>query len=270
MKKILCAVLAAVLALALVACGGGTTESGGEKETNKLVVGFDAEFPPYGFMAEDGSYDGFDLAMAKEVCKRLGWEFEAVAINWDFKDNELSSGTINCIWNGFTCTGRENDYTWSEPYVDNQIVMVVKADAGFTSLSDLAGKKVMAQAGSSAVDAINASDELKDSLGEVVELSDYNQGFMELKQGTVDAVAADLGVAKYQISVNEGNYVILDEPISREQYAIGFLKGNTALRDAVNEQLLAIAKDGTMLTIAENYVDQGLVIENLCLIESGN
>ena len=104
----------------------------------------------------------------------------------------------------------------------------------------------------------------------MVELSDYNQGFMELKQGTVDAVAADLGVAKYQISVNEGDYVILDEPISREQYAVGFQKGNTALRDAVNEQLLAIAKDGTMLKIAENYVDQGLVIENLCLIGSDN
>lgn len=262
MKKFLCAVLALVMALALVACGETKSES------KKLIVGFDAQFPPYGFVAEDGSYDGFDLAMAKEVCKRLNWEFEAVAIDWDFKDNELASGTINCIWNGFTYTGRENDYTWSDPYVDNQIVMVVKADSGITALADLAGKKVMAQAGSSAVDAINDNAEVKESLGEVIELADYNLGFMELKQGSVDAVAADLGVAKYQISSNDGSYLILDEPISREQYAIGFLKGNTELRDAVNEQLLAMAKDGTMLEIAKNYVGAGLVLENLCLIEN--
>lgn len=77
----------------------------------------------------DGTYDGFDLAMAKELCARLGWEYEAVAIDWNSKDAELSSGTINCIWNGFTYTGRENDYTFSDPYVDNSIVMVVKATA---------------------------------------------------------------------------------------------------------------------------------------------
>ena len=164
-------------------------------------------------------------------------------------------------------TGRENDYTWSDPYVDNSIVMVVKADSGISSLADLAGKSVMAQAASSAVDAINANESLKSSLKEVVELADYNTGFMELKQGSVDAIAADLGVAKFQIASNEGDYVILDEPISTEQYAIGFLKGNTELRDAVNAELLKMAEDGTMLSIAEKYVDQGLVIDSLCLIQ---
>ena len=178
----------------------------------KLIVGFDAEFPPFGFIAADGTYDGFDLAMAKELCARLGWEYEAVAIDWNSKDAELSSGTINCIWNGFTYTGRENDYTFSDPYVDNSIVMVVKADSGITSLADLAGKSVMAQAASSAVDAINENEDFKASLKEVVELGDYNMGFMDLAQGTVDAVAADLGVAQYQIANNDGDYVILDEP----------------------------------------------------------
>ena len=216
-------------------------------------------------MAADGSYDGFDLAMAKEVCSRLGWEFEAVPIDWDAKDAELAAGNINCIWNGFTYTGREDEYTWSDPYVDNKIVVVVKADSGITTLADLAGKTIMAQTGSSAVDAISGNTELSGKVGEVVQLSDYAQGFMELSQGTVDAIAADLGVATYQLSVNKGDYVILEEPVSSEQYAIGFLKGNTALRDAVNEQLLAIAADGTMMKIAQNYVDEGLVLESLCL-----
>ena len=204
MKKFLAMALAAVMVLALAACGSkndtaddtGDTQDAQGGETQKLIVGFDAEFPPFGFIAADGTYDGFDLAMAKELCARLGWEYEAVAIDWNSKDAELSSGTINCIWNGFTYTGRENDYTFSDPYVDNSIVMVVKADSGITSLADLAGKSVMAQAASSAVDTINENEDFKESLKEVVELGDYNMGFMDLAQGTVDAVAADLGVAR--------------------------------------------------------------------------
>lgn len=264
MKKILCMLLALLMLFALCACGQSAAPAA---EKQKLIVGFDAEFPPFGYIAEDGSYDGFDLAMAAALCERLGWDFEAVAIDWNAKDAELSSGNINCIWNGFTYTGREEDYTWSDPYVDNSIVLVVKADSGISSLEDLAGKSVMAQAASSAVDAIASNEAFAASLGEVVELADYNTGFMELKQGTVDAVAADLGVASYQIANNAGDYVILGEPISTEQYAVGFLKGNTALRDAVNAELLKMAEDGTMLKIAQDYVDEGLVLESLCLVK---
>ena len=264
MKKILCMLLALLMLFALCACGQSAAPAA---EKQKLIVGFDAEFPPFGYIAEDGSYDGFDLAMAAALCERLGWDFEAVAIDWNAKDAELSSGNINCIWNGFTYTGREEDYTWSDPYVDNSIVLVVKADSGISSLEDLAGRSVMAQAASSAVDAIASNEPFAASLGEVVELADYNTGFMELKQGTVDAVAADLGVASYQIANNAGDYVILGEPISTEQYAVGFLKGNTALRDAVNAELLKMAEDGTMLKIAQDYVDEGLVLESLCLVK---
>ena len=260
MKKFMGLALALVMMVSLLAACG-SKDSGKQK----LIVGFDAEFPPYGFLATDGSYDGFDLAMAEEVCKRLDWEFEAVAIDWNSKDKELEAGNINCIWNGFTYTGRESEYTWSDPYVDNSIVVVVKADSGIKSLADLAGKTVMSQAGSSATDAINGNEAFKSSLKEVIELPDYNTGFMELKQGTVDAVAADIGVAAYQIASNGSGYVMLEEAISTEQYAVGFLLGNTELRDAVNAELKKMAEDGTMMKIAENYVDAGLVLDNLCM-----
>ena len=274
MKKFLAMALAAVMVLALAACGSkndtaddtGDAQDAQGGETQKLTGGR-AHVSDYSNCSRTMLFDIDNLCWDEELCARLGWEYEAVAIDWNSKDAELSSGTINCIWNGFTYTGRENDYTFSDPYVDNSIVMVVKADSGITSLADLAGKSVMAQAASSAVDAINENEDFKASLKEVVELADYNTGFMELKQGSVDAIAADLGVAKFQIASNEGDYVILDEPISTEQYAIGFLKGNTELRDAVNAELLKMAEDGTMLSIAEKYVDQGLVIDSLCLVK---
>lgn len=277
MKKKLKGIVVAAATLALAAVmlagcsGGGDAQKSDEGKAGDapftLTVGFDQGYPPYGYVGDDGQFTGFDLELAKAVCEKMGWELKLEPIDWDAKDALIGSGTINCIWNGFTYTGRENDYTWSDPYVDNSIVMVVKADSGISSLADLAGKSVMAQAASSAVDAINANESLKSSLKEVVELADYNTGFMELRQGSVDAIAADLGVAKFQIASNEGDYVILDEPISTEQYAIGFLKGNTELRDAVNAELLKMAEDGTMLSIAEKYVDQGLVIDSLCLVK---
>lgn len=277
MKKLLTLLLASVLCVSLLAACGGEpaapeTEGEGETtpavdETNALIVGFDPEFPPFGFKNELNEYDGFDLALAKEVCERLGWEFTPQPIDWNSKDAELKAGSINCIWNGFTMNGREDQYTWSDPYVDNSIVVVVKADSGIKTLADLAGKKVMAQSGSSASDAINDNTEFKDSLAEVIELADYNMGFMELEQGSVDAVAVDLGVGTYQMGAKEGSYVMLDEPIAQEQYAIGFLKGNDALRDKVNDTLKEIAADGTMLAIAQNYVEEGLVLESLCMIQ---
>ena len=96
-----------------------TTEEG-----RTFTVGFDAEFPPYGYMDENGEYTGFDLELAQEVCDRNGWELVKQPIDWDSKDMELSSGSIDCIWNGFTMNGREDDYTWSVPYVDNSQVFV--------------------------------------------------------------------------------------------------------------------------------------------------
>lgn len=234
-------------------------------DVGKLIVGFDAEFPPFGFIAEDGSYDGFDLALAQEACARLGWEYEAVAIDWSAKDAELKAGNVNCIWNGFTCTGREEQYTWSDAYIDNSIVAIVRADSGIASLADLAGKVVMVQTASSGLDALTANEELTATFGELVQLPDYNTGFLELRQGSVDAVVVDVGVGNYQIANTEGDYIVLSEAVSTEQYAVGFYLGNEALRDIINEQLLAMAEDGTMMEIAEKYVDKGLSLDSLCL-----
>lgn len=75
-----------------------------------------------------------------------------MAIDWASKDAELKAGNINCIWNGFTCTGREEEYTWSDAYIDNSIVAIVRADSGIESLADLAGKTVMVQSASSGLE----------------------------------------------------------------------------------------------------------------------
>ena len=130
---------------------GETAAAAGERTT--FTVGFDASFPPYGYQ-ENGEYVGFDLDLAQEVCERNGWELVKTPIDWDAKDMELNSGAIDCIWNGFTMNGREDAYTWSEPYINNTQVFAVKKDGGITSSADLAGKTVLVQADSSALAAL--------------------------------------------------------------------------------------------------------------------
>lgn len=291
MKKFLALIFAAVMAASLLtACGNSATEGVLPEEAVETVaetevvseetsaediadlgegmtftVGFDAEFPPYGYMDENGEYVGFDLDLAKEVCSRNGWEFVAQPIDWDSKDMELNSGSIDCIWNGFTIQGREDAYTWSMPYVDNSQVFVVPADAGIASQADLAGKVVGVQKDSSALAALEGdAADLAGTFTELQQYGDYNVAFMDLEQGAIDALAIDIGVANYQISSRGEGFVILEEQLASEQYGIGFKLGNDALKDQVEATLLEMAQDGTFMQIAENYSDFGLT-DSVCI-----
>ena len=215
-------------------------------------------------MGDDGEYTGFDLELAQAVCDLEGWELVKTPIDWDSKDMELNSGNIDCIWNGFTINGREDDYTWSDPYLNNEQVMVVASDSGIETLADLAGKNVVVQAASAALDALNSEDnkELTDSFASLTENPDYNTAFMNIDSGAADAVAVDIGVAKYQLAQREeGKYKILDEPIQSEQYGIGFAKGNEELRDTVWTEVMKLYDEGEIDKLAEQYG----VADMLCL-----
>ncbi|MBS7340098.1 MAG: amino acid ABC transporter substrate-binding protein [Lachnospiraceae bacterium] len=264
MKKFGALLLAASMAAGLLAGCGAKEESAevqatetqaeasGERTT--FTVGFDAEFPPYGYMDENGDYTGFDLDLAQEVCDRNGWELVKQPIDWDSKDMELSSGSIDCIWNGFTMNGREDAYTWSVPYVDNSQVFVVKSDAGMKAQADLAGKIVGVQKDSSALAALEGdAAELAGTFAELKQYADYNTGFMDLEAGAIDALAIDIGVASYQIESRGDGYMILDEKLATEQYGIGFLLGNEELKNQVEKTLLEMVDDGKFMEIAEKY-----------------
>lgn len=230
------------------------------EERTSLIVGFDAEFPPYGYMDEDGEYVGFDLDLAAEVCERNGWELVKQPIDWAAKDLELSSGTIDCIWNGFTINGREDDYTWSVPYVNNKQVVVVTEGSGITDLAGLADKVMGVQQDSSALSALEeeSNADLAASLAGLEQYADYNTAFIDLEIGAIDALAVDIGVASYQLASRGEGFVILDEEIASEQYGIGFLLGNVTLKDAVESTLMEMVEDGTFDEIVNKYSDFGM------------
>ncbi len=278
-KKLISMMLTAVMAFSLLAGCGAKEEAEPEAQENTaqadkeqaeepaeqeesseekttFTVGFDAEYPPYGYMDENGEYTGFDLELAQAVCDLEGWELVKTPISWDSKDMELESGTIDCIWNGFTMNGREDDYTWSDPYVDNSQVMVVAENSGIETFDDLAGKVVGVQAASAALQLLQDEEgqkALADTFGALQEFADYNSAFVELQAGSVQAVAMDIGVAQYQIKTRGEGFKIMDEKLNSEKYAIGFKLGNEELRDKVNADLQTLLADGTFDELAEKY-----------------
>ena len=262
-KRILSVVLAAMM-LVTMAAGCGSKKESLDADPNVLIVGFDAEYPPYGYMDENGEYTGFDLELAQAVCDMKGWTLEKKPIDWASKDMTLNSGEIDCIWNGFTMNGREDDYTFSVPYVDNSQVIVVAENSGITSFADLAGKKVGVQAASAALDVLQDEEgqkALADTFESLNEFADYNTAFTELQAGALDALAIDIGVAKYQLESRGEGFMMLDETLNKEQYAIGFRKADGAeLCEEINAALQELTNDGTVAELAEKYGIADMVI----------
>ena len=297
MKKGLALCMAAVLAMGCLLTGCGSSDTGAKSTTESaaasteavgaetagteaagteaagngktFTVGFDASFPPYGYQ-ENGEYVGFDLDLAQEVCDRNGWEIVKTPIDWDAKNIELNGGSFDCIWNGFTMNGREDDYTWTPAYINNTQVFAVNKNSGIKKAADLAGKNVLVQADSSALAALQDEENtdikaLADSFGSLTQVPDYESALMELEAGSADAVAMDEGVALTKQAQND-NIVILDDVISQEQYGIAFKKGNDELRDQVWSTLLEMEKDGTVDKIAAKY--PSINTANICISDN--
>ena len=283
MKKIIAMLLVLVMSVTgLVGCGSskdneaGSTSASSDsdwayiQDKGKLTVGITL-FAPMNYYNEKNKLVGFDTEMAEAVTKKLGIDVEFTEINWDSKEVELSSKNIDCIWNGFTMNGREDDYTWSDPYIDNKQVVVVRSDSGIDDFAGLKGKHVEVQTDSSALAALEGDQkDLAATFADLNQVAEYNTAFMDLESGACDAIAMDIGVANYQVNSrkNPDDYKILDKEISSEQYAVGFKKGNTELKDKVQKTLDEMAEDGTVDKIAEKYADYG-VPGALCIGKNG-
>jgi len=264
MKRIISVSLAvlAIVALGLTGCSKAAKNDGSGKDTSlqtikskgKLVLGLDDAFPPMGYRNENNEIIGYDIDLAKEVAKRLGVELVLQPIDWNAKEQELNTGKIDCIWNGFTITEeRAKNMAFTKPYLKNAQVLVVKKSAPYQTLADLKGKSIGLQAGSSAAEALNSAADFKASLKNVVEFKDNLTALMDLEVGGVDSVIMDLIVANDNIKRAGKDYRILAESLSAEDYGVGFRKNDLALRDAVQATLEAMAKDGTLANITTQW-----------------
>ena len=229
----------------------------------KFVLGLDASFPPMGFTEADGTITGYDIDLAKEVSKRLNLEFVAKPINWEAKELELSSGSIDCIWNGFTMTEeRLEKMAFTSAYLNNDQILVVRNDGTINSLKDAEGKVIGCQSGSSAEEAIESNKEFASSLKSVKKYEDNLTALDDLEVGGIDAVVMDSVVADYTIKIGKRNLTVVEESLSKEAYGIGFRNDENGieLRDKVQKVLLEMAEDATVAKISENWFGKDISV----------
>ncbi|MEA4898920.1 amino acid ABC transporter substrate-binding protein [Bacillota bacterium Meth-B3] len=256
MKRIFVLVLVMLLALGATAMAkDGSVEAIKEKGT--LVMGLDDSFPPMGYRDENNEIVGYDVDLAKEVCARLGVELKLQPIEWAAKELELSSGNIDCIWNGMSITpAREESMAMSFPYLNNEILLYAKADSGIGSIADMAGKKIAVQSGSFAEEVLDTFEqyaELRASVNETLRYDEYLTALMDLQAGGVDAVLIDKVVAEFRIKGLGDESIVPVASLADDNFGVGFRKGDVALRDEVQNLLVAMAKDGTAAKISTEW-----------------
>ena len=273
MKRFLSMFVAGAMALSLVACGGAASTSTAASASGsaagsaasasadsdltyiqgkgKMVIGYTV-YAPMNYTDDEGNFTGFDTELATAVCEKLGVEPEFVEINWDTKVVELDAKSIDCIWNGMTLTEdiMANTAT-TKAYAKNAQVVVVKEGTAYTSTADLAGKTVVAEAGSAGEAAIQGDENL--AKADYISKSVQTDCLMEVAAGTADAAVLDLTLANAMIGegTDYASLKIVDE-LNAEEYGVAFRKGSDAAAavDAAFDELKA---DGTMQALAEKY-----------------
>jgi polar amino acid transport system substrate-binding protein len=271
-------VLTLLIGAFAIGCGGQSedpSDIGGEtdqdlslvniQDKGVLVLGCDDGFPPMGFRDKAGNIVGFDIDLAQAVAEKLGVELEIKAINWDTKEMELNNGGIDVIWNGFTITSlRDQEVEFTKPYLNNEIMLAVRADSSIMTKDDLAGKILGYQVESSADVAVKGDSEFNDSLGDAFEYDDYQDALLDLtKSSRIDAVAVDKVLIEYVAAQEPGTIRILDEALGTEYMGIGCAKGSIALREAIDNALDELQQDGTVEAITNEWFGTNVVIRDV-------
>lgn len=246
----------------LGACGKSNSEDKSLKlikDKGEFIVGLDDSFPPMGFRNENGEIDGFDIDLAKEVAKRIGVKVVFKPVEWDGVVLSLKNKDIDVIWNGLTITEkRKEQIAFSNVYLQNKQIIVVKNEASIAKVEDLKGKIVGVQLGSSSEEALNSNKEIVNNLKEIKKYSNNTEALLDLKAGRIEAVVIDEVVGRYYISKKAGEYKVLGFDLGKEDYGVGFRKEDKSFYNEVNKVLDEIKSDGTYDKISQKWFGEKL------------
>ena len=251
MKKVLVVALSAILAVSMfTACGSKKSETtNGTVNEDKLIMGTNAEFPPYEYYGDDGEVTGIDVEIAQAIADKLDLKLQVEDMNFDSIITAVQSGKADVGIAGMTVTeDRLKNVNFTDSYATGVQVVIVKEDSDIASPDDLEGKKIGVQLGTTG--DIYAGD-IKDATVER-----YNKGFeavQALTQGKIDAVVIDGEPAKVFVKENEG-LKMLDEAFTEEDYAIAVAKGNDELLDKINTALGELKDSGELDKIVDKYI----------------
>ena len=226
---------------------------------SKIVVGLDDNFPPMGFRNDKNELVGFDIDLAKEAAKRLGFDVEFKPIDWSAKEAELNGKRVDALWNGLTITEeRKKNIGFTSAYMENHQIIVVPANSAIKAKADLAGKVVGVQDGSSAVDAVQ-KDPVAGSFKELKKFGDNVTALMDLTTGRLDAVVLDEVVGRYYTTKKPGEYAVLDDHFGTEEYGVGTRKDDTELLAKLQKAMDEMKADGSAERISTEWFGKNIV-----------
>ena len=264
MKKWMLVLVSLMTALFLVACGKNASETGGDNwskyESNKsITIGFDSTFVPMGFAQKNGSYAGFDIDLATAVFEKYGITVNWQPIDWDLKEAELTKGTIDLIWNGYSATDeRREKVAFSNSYMKNEQVLVTKKSSGITTAKDMTGKTLGAQAGSSGYADFEANPAiLKDIVAnnKANQYQTFNEALIDLKNDRIDALLIDRVYANYYLQ-SEGilnDYNVFLAGFESESFAVGVRPADKRLLQALNQAFIQLYQEGKFQEISQKW-----------------
>lgn len=270
MKKLLIFMSCLLLAAAMLAgCGDKPADNPAEvtgwdyiADKGELIIGLDDTFAPMGFRDEAGNLVGFDIDLANAAGEVLGVNITFRPIDWDAKDMELSSKTIDCIWNGMSATPeRQEAYSLTKKYLNNKIViMTLDENLNIESADDLANVTLGTQADSAALETMQANagwDTFKDN---VSEYPTYDEALLAMQGGRVQAIVVDQVLGEYKNANMGGAMKVMPFDFGDDFYAIGCRKNDTDVADKINEAIQTLIDNGKAAEISDKWFGTNIVI----------
>lgn len=252
-KKIFLAIIAAAVLLCLPSCKNSGSDAA--DKLPELVVGSD-EYAPYIYRGANDEYEGIDVEISKEVCRRIGMTPKYKMIKWNEKNSYLESGEIDCIMGSFSMNDREDDYLWAGPYYIGRQVAVVRSDSGIKTLAELEGKRVAVQSSTIPEKILldNTSPRVP-SVDRVYCFSTLSESFASLSKGYVDACCGHEEAFEFYMKNLPDVYNILDEPLMISQIGAAFAKNaDKELVSKFDAALKEIKNDGTVEKIVKRFL----------------
>ncbi len=264
MKKFLSVLMILAMVLALAACSGDNSTSGGSADSSAdsgsaevLVVGTEPTFPPFDTTDDQGNIVGFDMDLIKAIGEDQGFDVEFRNLEFDGLIAALQSGTIDIAIAGMDASDeRKEQVDFSDPYYESSLIVAVAADNNtIQSVDDLTpDMKVAAQIGTTGAKMVeNLASEGK--IAEAVILNGLDTAMMQLVNGDVQAVINDTPVTESYIAKQPDKIKMVGEEMEASApYAIAVQKGNTELLDKINAGLAKVQSDGTFDELLQKWM----------------
>ena len=233
---------------------GCTSTASSEAELPKLIIGASI-YEPYFYRDINGEYAGIDADLMREACRRIGYQPVIKELELDHRFPSLEAGRVDCLWTCLTMDDREDAYNWAGPYLYTRRMVVVPNDSSIETLSDLEGKRVSVQTGST-TESILLSHQNPDfpELRQLTSFPELGEVFTALRKGYVDAAAGMEASLQVYLDEYPGQYRFLNMSIRSQALGVAFKKdGNIELADKLNTALSEMIEDGTTKKILETY-----------------